>query len=186
MINATDLKNGTTFLLNHEPHKVLKYTLIKMGRGGAIVRVNARNLITGTTEDKTFSSNVKVEDVSLSKKNLQFLFSDANVVTFMDSVTFEQIEIPTSVVKEELSFVKEGETVSILFWDDRALSIDIPPKVNLKVSETDPGAKGNSTSNVYKPAKLENGMMVKVPLFIKIGDMIRVDTRTGDYVERSK
>jgi elongation factor P len=156
-----------------------------MGRGGATVRVTARDLLSGTVEDKTFSSNVKVEEVVTSKRKLTFLYSDAKVATFMDPETFEQVEIPFEVISSELPYIKEGETADILFWGDKPLSIDIPPKVTLRVVETAPGVKGNSATNVFKPAKLENGLEVKVPLFIKSGDLIRVDTRTGEYVERA-
>lgn len=185
MINSTDLKNGKTFLSNGAPFKVIKYNLIKMGRGGAIVRVNSKNLITGTIEDKTFSSNVKVEEVQTQKRKLQYLYNDGANAVFMDPKTYEQIEVDAKVLKDELPFIKEGENADILFWDDRPLSCDIPPKVSLKIVETDPGVKGNSASNVYKDAVLENGIKVRVPLFINIGDVIRVDTRTGEYVERA-
>lgn len=184
MINATDLKNGVAFLSDGKPYRVIKYNHIKVGRGGAIVRVTARNLESGAVEEKTMSSNIKVEDISTLKKMLQYLYSDGNVATFMDQNTFEQTEIPLSVISEEFPYIKEGELVTIMFWDDRPMSVEIPPKVTLKVAETAPGVKGNSATNVYKAARLENGLEVKVPLFIKIGDKVRVDTRTGDYIER--
>jgi len=186
MISATDLKVGVTFLSNDQPYKVSKYSLIKMGRGGATVRVTARNLLSGSVEEKTFSSNIKVEDVVTTKRKLQFLYADASVATFTDPRTYEQVEIPVSVIKTELPYIKEGESADILFWDERALSIDIPPKVVLKVSDTAPGVKGNSATNVFKSAKLENGLEVRVPLFINSGDLVRVDTRSGEYVERAK
>jgi len=185
MIQATDLRAGVTFLSDNKPYRVIKYNLIKMGRGGATVRVTARDLLSGTVEDKTFSSNVKVEEVTTSKRKLNFLYSDKSVATFMDPESFEQVEIPVEVISDELPYIKEGESVDILFWGDKPLSIDIPPKVTLKVVETAPGVKGNSATNVFKPAKLENGLEVKVPLFVKEGDLVRVDTRTGAYVERA-
>lgn len=186
MINATDLKNGVTFLHNGQPFRVIKYSLVKMGRGGATVKLSARNMETGAVVEHGFSSNVKVEAVSTTKRQLQYLYNDGTTVTFMDPKSFEQVEIPAQVLKIELPFIKEGENVDVLFWDDKALSVDIAPKVTLTVTETDPGVKGNSVSNLYKPAKVENGLELKVPLFIKIGDRIRVDTRTGEYVERAE
>jgi len=190
MIGSTDLKNGTTFLSNSKPYKVVKYNLIKMGRGGAIVRVTARCLLDGTVEDKTYSSNVKVDEVKTSKRRLQYLYNDGVNVCFMDPLTYEQIEVPVKVIKEELPFMKEGENADIFFWTDegveKPLSVDIPPKVVLTIKDTDPGVKGNSASNVYKDALLENDLKVRVPLFIKVGDKVRVDTRSGDYVERAK
>lgn len=194
MISATDLKNGTTFLANGKPYQVIKYSLIKMGRGGAVVKVTAKNLETGSIEEKSFSSNVAVEEVSTTKRRLQYLFKDASSVTFMDPKTFDQVSIPINVLGSDISFLAEGENVDVLFWsmggvdgeDEKPLSVVISPNIVLKVSECDPGVKGNSATNIYKPAVLENGLTLKVPLFIKVGDKIRVDTRTGEYVERAK
>jgi len=186
MIQATDLKAGVTFLVNGEPYRVIKYNLIKMGRGGATVRVSARNLLTGAVVDKTFSSNAKVEEVITVKKKLNFLYSDGKTAFFMNPTTFEQVELPAGSIKEELAFIKEGSEVDILFWGDKPLLVDIPPKVILKVAKTAPGVKGNSAANVFKAAELENGLEVKVPLFVNEGDTVRVDTRTGEYIERAK
>jgi len=186
MIASTDLKNGVTFLRFDKPYKVIKYALIKMGRGGATVKLDVRNLESGAVEHVSYSSNVKVDEVSTHKKRLQYLYNDGAVASFMDPATFDQTEIPASVIKDELPYIKEGDNVDILFWDDKALSVDIAPKVTLKVTRTDPGVKGNSVSNIYKPATLENGLQVKVPLFINEGEKIRVDTRTGSYIERSQ
>lgn len=186
MINATELKNGVTFLDNHKPYKVVKYTHVKVGRGGATVRVTARNLESGGIEEKTFSSNIKVEDVQTQKRQLQFLYSDGNLATFMDPKTYDQIEVPLKILEDELIFIKEGETVSVLFWEEKPLSIEIQPKITLFVIDTPPGVKGNSASNIYKQATLENGLKVKIPLFINKGEKVVVDTRTGEYVERAK
>ncbi len=186
MINSTDLKNGVTFLRNEKPYKVIEYSLIKMGRGGATVKLRVRNMENGSTEPVSMSSNVKVDEVITSKRRLQYLFKNKTDVTFMDPNNFEQIEIPVSVIENELPFIKEGDNVDVLFWGDKALSVDIAPKVVLKVIETDPGVKGNTVSNLYKPAKLENGLTIKVPLFINAGEEIKVDTRTSSYIERAK
>ncbi len=186
MINSTDLKNGVTFLRNDAPYKVVKYSLIKMGRGGATVKLTVRNLETGATEPLSMSSNVKVDEVNTSKRRMQYLFTDSVTATFMDPSNYEQVEIPVAVVKDELPYVKEGSQADILFWEDKPLSIDIAPKITLEVTETDPGVKGNSVSNMYKPATLENGLQIRVPLFIEKGDKIRVDTRDGAYIERAK
>ena len=189
MIQANDLRNGTTFLSDGQPYKVIKYTFIKMGRGGATVRVKARNLLTGAVEDKSYSSAVKLDDVSTKKIELQYLYKEGDNAVFMNPTSYEQVEIPTSAVEEELPYIKEGQTAVVFFWDNDGkeipLSIDIAPKVTLKVAETVPGVKGNSATNVYKDAKMENGLLTKVPLFIKVGDKVRIDTRTGEYVERA-
>jgi elongation factor P len=186
MLNATDLKNGVTFLRNEKPYKVVKYSLIKMGRGGATVKLIARNMETGSTEPISYSSNVKVDEVITSKKRLQYLFKDSVTATFMDPISFDQAEIPVSVIENELPFIKEGDNVDVLYWSEKPMSVDIAPKVVLKVVETDPGVKGNTVSNLYKPAKLENGLTIKVPLFINVGEKIKVDTRTSSYIERAK
>lgn len=192
MIEATNLKNGTTFKYGGKPYRVVRYTFSKIGRGGATVRVSVKNLLTGSNEEKTFSSAVKVDEITTTKRKLQYLYSDGETAYFMDPTSYEQVEIPKSVVEDELLYIKEGEEVTVLFWsgagdkDDRALSIDIPPKVTMVVTDTAPGTKGNSATNMYKTAKLENGLDLKVPLFINKGDKIRIDTRTGGYVERVK
>jgi elongation factor P len=186
MISATDLKNGATFLSNGKPYQVIKYSFIKMGRGGAVVKVTVRNLETGSIEEKSFSSNVSVDEVNTYKKKLQFLYKDAVNSVFMDPTTYEQIEIPLSLLGESSAFLIEGEDVDVLFWDEKPISCELTPKVTLAVTECDPGVKGNSATNIYKQAILENGLKLKVPLFIKKGDRIRVDTRTGEYLERAK
>jgi elongation factor P len=186
MLNATDLKNGTAFLQYGKPYQVIKYTLIKMGRGGAVVKLLTRNLETGSVEDKSFSSNVAVEEANTYKKQLQYLFKDKSNATFMDPKTYEQTEIPLIVLGDQVAFLKEGESVDVHFWDEKALAVDFPPKLVLTVTECDPGVKGNSASNMYKPATLENGLQIKVPLFIKQGEKILVDTRDVKYIERAK
>jgi len=157
-----------------------------MGRGGAVVKVVAKNLEDGGNQEISYSSNVSVEEANTTKRQLQYLYKDAVNAVFMDPRSFEQVEIPLKVLGEQMLFVKEGAESTVLFWDEKALSIDIPPKVVLTVKETDPGVKGNSASNFLKSATLENGLKVKVPLFINAGEKIRVDTRTWDYIERAK
>lgn len=186
MIKATDLKNGSAFLYYGKPYQVIKYTLIKMGRGGAVVKVLCRNLETGSIEDKSFSSNIAFDEANTYKNKLQYLYKNASSAFFMDPKTYEQTEIPLAVLGESVAYLKEGESADVLFWDQKPLSVDLPPKIELKVSETDPGVRGNSATNIYKPAVLENGLKLKVPLFVKAGDKIRVDTRTGGYIERVK
>jgi len=185
-IKATSLRAGSAILYQGKPFVISKYNLIKMGRGGATVRVNARNLENGASLELTFSSNLSFEELDLKKRKLQYLYKDAVNATFMDPRSYEQTEIPLSVLDGEILYIKEGEEINVLFWEERALSVEIPPKVVLAISQTDPGVKGNSATNIYKPAVAENGLSLKVPLFVNIGDKIVVDTRSGDYVERAK
>jgi len=184
VIESTSLKAGKTFLIDKIPYKVVKYAHQKIGRGGGVVKLSLRNLKNGSLEEKKMSSSVKVEEINTIKKPLQYLYSDSSNSCFMDPVSFEQVEVPISLVENDLPYIKEGGNVDVLFWDDKALSIDIPPKVTLTVANTAPGVKGNSATNMFKPAELENGLQIKVPLFINKGDKIKVDTRTGDYIER--
>lgn len=185
MINATDLKNGTTFLIESKPYSVVRYEHIKVGRGGATIKVSLRNLETGSLSERSFTPNNKFDEIVTQKKRLQYLYQDGENASFMDPMTYEQTDINLEILGDKISFIKEGSEVDVLFWGDKALSIDIPPKIALKVIDTAPGVKGNSAANIYKPAKLENGLSVKVPLFINIGDKIRIDTRTSSYVERA-
>lgn len=185
MIIATNLKNGTTFLMNGKPYQVVKYAHQKIARGGGTVKLSIRNLETGNLEKKTLNSSAKVEEATTVKRPLQYLYKDDTSVYFMDTRSYEQIEIPLAMAKDQIVFIKEGESVDVLFWDNKALSIGLPAKVVLAVKDTVPGVKGNSATNIFKPATLENGLKLKVPLFIKKGNKIRIDTRTGEYVERA-
>ena len=185
MISATDLKNGTTFLLDGKPYQVLKFSHSKVARGGATVKTTVRNLETGDSLEKTFNGQYKFDEINTQKRELQYLYNDGTDATFMSPRTFEQSEVPVDVLADSLLYIKEGENVNVLFWEERALAVEIPPKVVLKIEDTAPGVKGNTTANSFKPAKLENGLEVKVPLFIKNGDSVKVDTRTGEYVERA-
>lgn len=186
MIIASDLKNGTAFLYGGKPYKVVKYTHSKIARGSGSVKLSLKDLQTGGSLESTMGSNTKVEEINTHKKKLQYLYKDASNAYFMDPVSYEQIDLNLKLVEDEIPYLSDGDTADVLFWDDKPLSVEIPPKVSLKVADTPPGVKGDTASNVYKPAKMENGLTVKVPLFIKIGDIIRVDTRSNEYVERAK
>lgn len=183
MIPVTDLRKGTTFEINGVPYVVLEYNHIKMGRGGATIRVSTKNLKDGSVEEKTFNNGASVEPITTIKKKLQFLYGGV-LSMFMDPRSFEQVEISKDVIGKDIDYLKEGQIIDVLFWDEKPLGVELPPNVILIVSEADPGVKGNSATNIYKSVKLENGLTVKAPLFIKVGDKIRVDTRTGAYVER--
>jgi len=140
----------------------------------------------GSTTEKGYINGSQVQDVSLEKQDFQFLYKDAENAVFMNKSTYEQVEIPHQVIQSDLPYIKEGDDVNVLFWEENPLSVDIPPRVKLKVSETAPGVKGNSATNIFKSAKLENELSAKVPLFIEEGDYVVIDTRTGEYVERGK
>ena len=186
MISVTDLKNGTVFKDAQGMWEVVDYKHIKMGRGGATIRVKSRNLISSATIEKTFSSGQKVDDLSVARKKSQFLYADAGHLVFMDAVTFEQYSLPRVIAAAKESFLREGQEYELMIAEDKVLGIVIPNHVVLAISETAPGVRGDTVSNVFKDAVLENSLKVKVPLFINEGDKVKIDTRTNEYVERVK
>lgn len=184
MISVNELRAGTTYVEDGNIYKVLSFEHIKMGRGSANIKVKVKNLRSGASTEKGYINNANVQDVVLEKKDYQFLYKDGEMAYFMDPRTFEQKEVPLKSLAA-VEYLKEGETVSLQFYNDEALDLILPPKITLKVVDTTPGVKGNSASNVYKDATLENGMQTRVPLFINIGDSIIVDTRDGSYTKRA-
>ena len=185
MISVNGLRNGATFEEDGQIFKVLNFEHIKMGRGSANIKVKVINLRSGSTTEKGFTNGASVKDIALDKRDYQFLYKTAESAYFMDPATFEQRSI---LVKNlfGVEFLKEGDTVSLQFFGDEALDLILSPKVTLKVADTPPGVRGNSASNVYKDATLENGMNVRVPLFINVGDSVVIDTRDASYSARAK
>lgn len=184
MISVNDLRAGVTYEANGDIFKVLGFEHIKMGRGSANIKVKVVNLRNGSTTEKGFTNGASVQDITLDKRDYQFLYKDTENAYFMDPVSFEQKTVPLANLSGT-NFLKEGETVSLQFYGDEALDLILPPKVTLKVIDTDPGVKGNSASNMYKDATLENEIQTRVPLFINIGDSIVVDTRDSSYTKRA-
>jgi len=164
--------------------QVLNFEHIKMGRGSANIKVKIKNLRTGSTVEKSYINTAKVQNVSVVKKELQYLYKDDEYCYFMDSISFEQVSVPLKIITG-VQFLKKREIYPISFYGEEPLEVILPPKVVLKVVETAPGIKGNSASNVFKDAELENNVTAKVPLFINVGDKVRLDTRTGAYTERA-
>lgn len=186
MLNVTDLRAGTTFNLEGQAYVVLKYEHIKMGRGTASIKIKARNILTGAVVEKGFISGARVESIETSKKKFQYLYRDGDGIHFMDPKTFEQVDFPEDVLAGQKPYLKEGMMLDVLFLEDKPLSIELPSKMEFTIEETSPGVKGDTATNMYKLATLDNGVTLKVPLFIEQGEKIVVDTRTGDYVERVK
>ena len=186
MLNVTELRAGTTFKDSQGFWEVISYRHTKMGRGSANIRVKVKNLKTGASIEKTFTSGQKVEEAALSKKKGQFLYSGADRLVFMDPASFEQFDLSRNLAGGKEKFLKEGEGYDLFVAEDKVLSIEIPKVVTLSVKETGPGIKGNTVSATTKDATLENGLSVKVPLFISSGDKLKIDTRTGEYIERVK
>lgn len=188
MISVTDLRSGTIFEDRGNIFQVLSYEHIKMGRGSANIKVKVKNVRTGATTDKSFINGARVEEVHVLKKDLQFLYKDLPAgrqafAYFMDPSTFEQVQIPLKKLFGQ-EYLKDGENFSISFLNDEPLSLNLPPKMDFKVLEADPGIRGNSATNIYKDAILENGLKTKVPLFVNANDTVRIDTRSGEYSEK--
>lgn len=185
MISVTDLKSGIVFEDDGQIFQVLSYEHIKLGRGSANIKVKVKNIKTGSTTEKSFINGAKVNDLQIPKKQLQYLYKDEDCAYFMDPVSFEQIIVMLQKIQSEYQFLKIGETYPVSFLKDEPLAVILPPKMDLEVIETGPSIRGNSATNIYKDAVLENGIKTKVPLFINIGSKIRIDTRTGEYTEKA-
>jgi len=186
MLNVTDLRAGTAFKEQGNLWEVQSYQHTKMGRGSANIKIRARNLRTGAVVEKSFMSGARVEEAEVEKKKAQFLYADAGSANFMDTATFDQFSLAAKLVANELKFLKEGESYDLLVAEGEILGVELPRNIVLRVIETDPGVKGNSVSNAYKRARLENNLETQVPLFIKEGEAVKIDTRSGEYLERVK
>lgn len=182
---ATDLKTGTIFKENGHPFLVIKYEHIKSARGGANVKVRARNLLTNQVLEKSYLASAKMEGADVLRKNAQYLYKENESYVFMDPDTYEQINISRDLVGEAAQFLKEGENVQVMYFEGRPVSVETQITMVFEVTYTEPGFKGNTVSNVYKDAILDNGASVKVPTFVKIGDKVKIDTRSGTYVSKA-
>ena len=186
MYQPTDLKKGVVCQIDSQPYRVIDYNQKVMGRGGSIVNVKLKNLITGAVIPKTFKGQDKIEPAEVTSKTVQYLYNDGSVFFFMDPNSFEQFELPADLVDEAKNFMKEGDELALQFFDGKVITVEMPKNVYLEVTYTEAVVKGDTTSSVLKDATLETGAIVKVPAFIKVGDVISVDTSTGEYRERKK
>lgn len=184
MISAGDLRKGTTFELDGQVYTVIDFLHVKPGKGAAFVRTKLRNVINGGVTETTFNPTAKFQEAVIERKEMQYLYSDGELYYFMDGETYEQIPLNYDQVENAIRFLKENMFAIIKFYKGEAFSVEAPNFVELQVVSTEPGVKGNTTTNVNKPATLETGAEIGVPLFVNEGDMIRVDTRTGEYMER--
>ena len=182
----TDLKKGTVVQIDGKPFRVIDYNQKVMGRGGSIVNVKLKNVIDGSVIPKTFKGQDKIETADVTKQTVQFLYSDGADFHFMDPESFEQFQLSADVVEETKGYLKEGDELSLQFFDNRVINVELPKNVYLTVTYAEDVVKGDTTSSVLKDATLETGMVAKVPAFIKTGDVISVDTTTGEYRERKK
>ena len=186
MVSTSEFRNGLVLLLENELMQIVEFQHVKPGKGGAFVRTRLKNLKTERVIDRTFRSGEKVEDIRLDKKKLQFQYQGGGDFHFMDMNSYDQIVLSGSVVDKASKYLKEGMEVDVLFNEKDPIGVDLPIFVELTVVKTDPGVRGDTASGGTKPATLESGAVVQVPLFLEEGTVVRVDTRTGIYVERIK
>ncbi len=186
MYQPTDLKKGVIVQLDGKPYRVVDYNQKVMGRGGSIVNVRLKNLIDGSVLPKTFKGQDKIEPAEVSTQSVQYLYNDGDTFYFMEPTSFEQFELATDLVDSAKDYLKEGDTLSLQFFDGKVINVELPKNLYLQVTYTEDVVKGDTTSSVLKDATLETGLVVKVPAFIKTGDVISVDTASGEYRERKK
>lgn len=185
MISAGNLRKGTKLMYEGAPFYVVDFMHVKMGRGRPHVKVKMKHLLTGQVMEKSFLTTESFGEPDLEDRRMQYLYSQDNEYVFMDSKTYDQINIDEEHLGNSRFYLMENEEYSILFFEGKPISLDLPAAVVLKVTGTEPAIKGDTVSNVMKPAKVETGYEVKVPLFVKEGDKIKIDTRTGEYIERA-
>lgn len=186
MYQPTDLKKGVVCQIDGKPYRVIEYNQKVMGRGGSIVNVKLKNLIDGNVIPKTFKGQDKIERAEVSNKAVQYLYNDGSIYYFMDPESFEQFELAADIIDNAAGYLKEGDMLNLQFFGEKVINVELPKNVYLEVTYSEDVVKGDTTSSVLKDATLETGVMVKVPAFIKTGDVISVDTTTGEYRERKK
>lgn len=185
MISVNDFRTGLTIEVDGGIWSVLEFQHVKPGKGAAFVRSKLRNLRTGAVQEKTFRAGEKVEKAHIENRKMQYLYANGSIYTFMDLETYEQLELEENQIKEQLNFLKENMEVHIQTYEGETLGVELPNTVELEVAETEPGIKGDTASGGSKPATLETGYVVNVPFFINKGDVLIVDTRSGNYVSRA-
>ena len=186
MYSPTDLKKGVVIQLDGQPYRVIEYNQKVVGRGGSIVSVKVKNLVTGALLPKTFKGQDKIEPAEVVNKKVQYLYNDGEDFHFMDPESFEQFQLSKDIIDEATGYLKEADELNLQFFDGKVINVELPKNVWLKVIYTENVVKGDTTSSVLKDAQLETGITVKVPAFIKENDVISVDTSTGEYRERQK
>ena len=186
MATTSNIKNGSVIFHKNKRMKVVEFLHVKPGKGPAFVRTKLKDISTGKVIDETFNSGVKLEFLKIEAKEMQYLYSDIDSHFFMDNQTFEQVSVLDNIIGKNVDFLKDGMNVDLLFDGSEILDIRLPAHVNLKVVETEPGIKGNTATGATKPAKVETGYLVQVPLFVVEGNILKIDTRTGEYIERLK
>ncbi len=185
MYSVSDFRKGLPIIVDDQPYYVVEYQHFKMGRGKANIRTKLKHIKSGAVIEKVFSSNDTFKPPDIERKKMQYLYENSGELAFMDTETFEQLSVPADNLGDAKWYVLENEEYLVLFLDNEAIAVDLPASVILEVTHTEPSARGDTVSNVTKPATLQTGLVVKVPPFVKNGDKLKVDTRTGEYLERA-
>jgi len=184
-ININDIKNGMTIIMDGNLSQIVEFQHVKPGKGPAFVRMKLKNLRTGSIVEDTYNTNLKIEKAHIDKMPMQYLYQDGNKYVFMNSQTYDQVEIPEEKLEDEKKFLKEGMEIQIDFYQGEIIGVSLPEKIEFEVVETEPAVKGNTTNNAMKDATIETGYVVKVPLFINQGEKIIISTRDGKYSSRA-
>lgn len=185
MVSTNNLKNGMTLLIDGKLQQIVEWNHHKPGKGGAVVRTKLKEVETGKVVDKTFRAGEEVEQAIVERSTVQFLFRDGDNFVLMDTASFEQIEAPSAVIGDAADFLTEADEIQIQMFSGRIVGIELPASKVLTIAETDPGYAGNTATSATKPATLETGRLIHVPLFIEPGEKVKVDTRSGDYISRA-
>ena len=185
MITAGDFKNGVTFEMEGKVYQVIEFQHVKPGKGAAFVRTKYRDVVTGATREASFNPTAKFENAVIERRDLEYIYNDGDLYYFMDPESYEQIPLNKDKLGDNFKFVKENTPCRICSWKGNVFSVEPPTFVELEVTATEPGVRGDTATNVTKPATLETGAVIKVPIFINEGDVLRIDTRTGEYLERA-
>lgn len=186
MLNVNELRNGTFFKEGKDIFLVVTYEHMKTGRGSGNIKLKVRNVRTGSIVEKSFITGARVDEADVEKKKAQFLYRDADTYSFMDPVSFEQFSVSSQVLGMQVKYLKDGLDVILIVSEEEVLGLELPMSLVYSITETGPEEKGNTVSNVFKEATMDNGLVIKVPMFMKVGEHVKIDTRSGEYVERVK
>ncbi len=182
--DTSDIRKGLKFMMDGSPYTVVEFQFVKPGKGAAFTRTKMKNLLTGAVLERNLRSGERLEEANVEVKTMQYLYRDADSCVFMDTTTYDQVGIPAATLADAKDFMPENINVEVLFFNDRAVDVTLPNFIEQKITETEPGFRGDTSSNTTKPAKISTGASIQVPLFIGVGDVVKIDTRTGQYLER--
>jgi len=184
MYDTSDIRKGLKIMMDGAPFTVVEFQFVKPGKGAAFTRTKVKNLLTGAVLERNFRSGEKFEPANVETKTMQYLYKDADSFVFMDTTSYDQVQIPDTTIGDSADFMPENINVEVLFFQDRAVGVTLPNFIEQAITETEPGFRGDTSTGATKPAKISTGATINVPLFIGVGDIVKIDTRTGEYLER--